>query len=242
MVLPCVVLAGGLGTRLRPFTDQLPKAMVPVAGRPFVDWQLEQLVEQGVRDVVLCIGYRGQVLREHVGDGRAYGLRVTYVDEGDHLRGTAGALRLAVDGGAVDDAFYVLYGDSYLDLDLAAVEAAWRHSGLPALMTVLCNEDRLEPSNAVVAGGRVVFYEKGATHRPPQMRWIDYGMSVLTAAVVRELVPPQIPVDLATVMARLSCTGRLAAFEVGQRFYEVGSPAGLQELEAHLAGRAAGHR
>src|SRR2546423_10740605 len=135
MNLQCVILAGGLGTRMRPETGTIPKALVSVHGAPFADWQLRHLAAQGVERVVYSIGYRGDMLRDHVGDGSGFGLQVTWVDEGSDLRGTGGALRLALDGGALDDAFFVLYGDSYLPVSMARVADAWRFGGVPALMT-----------------------------------------------------------------------------------------------------------
>lgn len=235
MALQCVILAGGLGTRMRPMTESIPKALIPVRGVPFVDWQLRHLARQGVRRVVFSIGYRGDMLRDHVGDGSGFGVEVTWVDEGSRLRGTAGALRLALDQGALDEAFSVLYGDSYLPVSMPAVERSWRRSGLPALMTVMRNENAWDSSNAVFAGGLVTLYDK---RRPAalreQLRWIDYGLSVLTRAVLGETVDSGRPDDLADLFHDLSRAGRLAGFEVDERFYEAGSPEGLRDLEAYL--------
>jgi NDP-sugar pyrophosphorylase family protein len=237
VTLPCVVLAGGLGTRLRPLTDGIPKALVPVLGRPFVEWQLDLLAGGGVAEVVFCIGYRGDMLRRHLGEGERWGLSVRWVDEGEDLRGTAGALRLACDEGALPPHFFVLYGDSYLPVELAEVERAWRRSGSQALMTVLRNDGRWDTSNAVYRDGRVVVYDKDrATARPEDLRWIDYGLSVLARDVVEAAVPSGTPADLADLLRDLSLSGRLAGLEVFQRFYEVGSASGLRDLEAHLAG------
>ena len=240
-MLPCVILAGGLGTRMRPLTEAIPKALVPVLGVPFVDWQLAHLAEQGVDRVLLCVGHLGDRLRAHVGDGDHLGLTVSYADEGPSLRGTAGALRLAMDGGVLPDEFLLLYGDSYLPVSLRDIVAAWRASRAPALMTVLRNDDRWDASNAVYENGRVVAYDKT---RPAatvaRMHWIDYGLSVLTRAVIAERVPPGTVSDLADVLRDLAAAGMLAGCEVSERFYEVGSPRGLAELEAHL--RATGAR
>lgn len=232
--MQCLVLAGGLGTRMARFTTDAPKALIPVLGRPFVEWQLEWLAGQGVADVVFSIGYRGAQLREVVGDGRRFGLGVRYVDEGQRLRGTAGAVRLALDRGVVDPAFFVLYGDSFLSVDMQAVWEAFSQRGVPALMTVFANHGQGDRSNVVFSDGRVARYDK---HAPPspEVAWIDYGLSVLSAAVVTELVPAGAVADLAEVYRRLSVDGRLGGFEVTERFYEVGSEEGLASLEAHLA-------
>jgi N-acetyl-alpha-D-muramate 1-phosphate uridylyltransferase len=232
-MLPCLVLAGGIGSRMRPLTDTIPKALVSVAGRPFVDIQLEGLAAQGVTDVVLSIGYRGALLREHVGNGARFGVTVRYVDEGDLRLGTGGAVRLAVDSGGVGEAFFVLYGDSYLSVDFTSVERAWRNSGHPALMTVLRNDNRWGPCNASYRAGQVTLYDKA---RPaPEMRWIDYGLLVLTSAVVREHIAADTATDLAGLLRTLSVQGDLAGLPVTRRFYEVGSPAGVQALERLLS-------
>jgi NDP-sugar pyrophosphorylase family protein len=237
MALQCVILAGGLGTRMRPHTEGVPKALLPVLGRPFADWQLGLLAGQGIERVVYCVGYRGDMLRHHVGDGSRFGLDVTWSDEGPTLLGTAGAIRLAIDRAAVDEAFLVLYGDSYLPISAGTVEEAWRSSGMPALMTVLRNEGRWDTSNCVYRDGRVVLYDKSRPEaRRDEMRWIDYGLSVLTRAAVVDRVPPGTVADLAGLQRDLSTSGELAGLEVQQRFYEAGSPAGLRDLEAYLSG------
>jgi NDP-sugar pyrophosphorylase family protein len=236
--MQCVILAGGLGTRMREVTDGQPKALIPVSGRPFIDHQLDLLAASGVQQVVLCIGFGGAAVQSHVADGAAFGVDVRYVDERDALRGTAGALRLALDQEVLAGTFGVLYGDSYLPIELQPVWDAFVASGLPALMTVFKNDDRWDRSNAVLAGGRVALYDKhGTDPSPAQRRWIDYGLSVLSAALIEERVPFGAVADLADLYHDLSLEGKLAGLEVEERFYEVGSPAGLAELEGYLAGK-----
>jgi len=234
----CVILAGGLGTRMWPVAKTVPKTLLPVAGRPFADWQLEWLAEAGVVSVVYCIGFLGEQVRDHVGDGAAYGITVAYVDEGEQLRGTAGALRLALDEGRLDDEFLVLYGDSWLQLDPAHVFAAARASGLPALMTVFRNDGHFDASNVVYADGLVTRYEKGlGDATPPGMRWIDYGLSVFSRDLVEQRVPAGDVADLAPLCSALAAERRLAGYPVTERFYEIGSPEGLAAAEALLRSR-----
>jgi NDP-sugar pyrophosphorylase family protein len=236
----CLILAGGLGTRMRTHNPTVPKAMLPVAGRPFVHWQLSWLADQGVDDAVLSIGHLGEQIRDFVRDGAAWHLTVTYVEEGDDLRGTGGAVRLAVDQGALGDSFFVLYGDSYLQVSLRDVQATFEAAGRPALMTVYENDGRWDASNAVCAGDVVTLYEKGCADPPPDMRFIDYGLSVLRADIVRELIPRQERHDLAGFFQTLSRQGRLGAFVATERFYEIGSPDGLADLDRVLTLGAAG--
>ena len=214
----------------------IPKALVPVLGEPFAFHQLRLLSSQGVRDVVYVVGHRAAQIRDAVGDGSEFGLGVSYVDEGDELHGTGGALRVALDRGALGEAFGVLYGDSYLPTELAPIWAAFAASGRPALMTVHRNEDRWDRSNAVLEDGLVVVYDKRPEARDPRMAWIDYGFSVLRRTVV-DGIPAGTTVDLAEIYGTLSARGELAGHEVAERFYEVGSPEGVADLERHLAGR-----
>lgn len=232
--MQCVILAGGLGTRMRPFTDERPKALIPVGGSPFAALQLSLLAKQGVTDVVYAIGHLGDQIVDFVGDGSRWNVSVRYSRETGELLGTGGALRLALDDGLLDDCFFVLYGDSYLPVDFAAVHQTFLAAGLPALMTVVENCDQWDGSNAVYADGRVTLYDKRRTARESPMRFIDYGLSVLTSGVVADLVPPGRPLDLSDVFHQLSVTGRLAGYLTDRRFYEVGSPQGLEDLELLL--------
>jgi MurNAc alpha-1-phosphate uridylyltransferase len=238
--MQCVILAGGLGTRMWPEAKTIPKALLPVAGKPFATWQLSWLSRSGIESVVYCLGYLGRQIREHVGSGASWGLTVRYVDEGDQLRGTAGALRLACDEGALADDFLVLYGDSWLQIDPAKVLLAARERPEPALMTVFRNEGHWDTSNVVLDGTRVARYAKGLAAAPPEMRWIDYGLLAFRREVISEQVPPGGPQDLAPLCTALADEGLLAALEADRRFYEIGSVAGRNELEAVLSAQVAG--
>jgi NDP-sugar pyrophosphorylase family protein len=235
--MQCVILAGGLGTRMQPLTNTIPKALVPVAGRPFVDHQLRWLASRGVREVVFCIGYRGEQLRDFVGDGAGWGLSVRYVDEGGELRGTGGALRLALDEGVLAEAFLLLNGDSYLPIDLPPIWQAFQQSGAPALMVVFRNENRWDASNAIYERGRIVLYDKRSAGRRPELQWIDYGLAALTRDLVDDRIERGATSDLAELFHQLSLEGELAGFEVTTRFYEVGSQEGLRELESYFSVR-----
>jgi NDP-sugar pyrophosphorylase family protein len=222
---------------MRRLTEVVPKALIPVLGRPFAERQMDWLAGQGVTDVVYSIGYRGDLIRAALGDGRRWGVAIRYVDEGNELRGTAGALRLAADQGVLDPAFFVLYGDSFLSVDLAAVGRAFVECGQPALMTVFRNAGQWDRSNVIFGDGRVALYDKGA---PPseELAFIDYGLSVLSLGTIKTCVPPEGVADLSEVFHILSLDGQLAGLEVTEPFYEIGSENGLRRLEAHLGGSA----
>lgn len=236
--MECLILAGGLGTRMRAVEPELPKALLPVAGRPFAHWQLSWLATQGV-DVVYSIGHKADQIRQYVGDGSPWGVSVRYVQEQeDGLLGTGGAVRLAVERAIVGEQFFVLYGDSYLQVDFKAVDMQFREASEVALMTVLRNDDQLDRSNVVFRDRQVLKYTKGCTDRPSDMQYIDYGLSEFKRDVIEACVPLTERYDLGTLFARLSSEGRLGGYEVHERFYEVGSPQGLRDLEALVIGKS----
>ena len=227
--LPVAILAGGLATRLRPITEKIPKVLVPIAGQPFLNHQLELLRHQGTTRVVLCLGHLGEMVREQFGDGSAHGVRLDYSFDGPVLLGTGGALKQALR--LLGEKFFVLYGDSYLPIPFAPVAESFERSGKLGLMTVYRNEGRYDTSNVVFADGAIQVYDKKT--RRPEMRHIDYGLSVFRAAALDEY-PPGTKFDLADLMQRLVARRQLAGFEVAERFYEIGSHEGLAELESLL--------
>jgi NDP-sugar pyrophosphorylase family protein len=234
MSLPTLaILAGGTATRLRPITETIPKSLVEVAGEPFLAHQLRLAHEQGFRRVVLLIGHLGDQIRAFAGDGARFGLEVSYVEDGPVRRGTGGAVRAALP--ALGPAFFVLYGDSYLDIDAEPVWRAFTQSGCPALMTALHNADRWDASNVELRDGMVVRHDKMARGEPG-VEWIDYGFSVFAAEALAGW-PAADPFDLSELTGALARRGALAGFEVTQRFYEIGKPEGLAETEAYLRSR-----
>ncbi|MCZ2207543.1 nucleotidyltransferase family protein [Cylindrospermopsis raciborskii] len=228
-MLPVVILAGGLATRLRPITEKIPKALVPVAGKPFIYHQLAYLGKQGVDRVVLCIGYLGQMIQDVVGNGAEFGLSVSYSPDGPVLLGTGGALKQAVH--LLDKSFFVLYGDSFLPINFSAVENSFLYSGKPALMTILHNGNRWDKSNVLFRNGRLEEYNKRSPR--PEMEFIDYGLGVLSRSVFEQYHGGH-PLDLADVYHSLSLEGNLFGYQVHERFYEIGSIPGLQETETYF--------
>lgn len=229
---PVALLAGGLATRLRPITEKIPKLLVEVAGEPFFSHQLRLLKKAGLTRIVLCVGHLGEKIVEQYGDGVKWGVQLEYSFDGEKLLGTGGALIRALP--KLGDAFYVLYGDSYLPLDYAAVGRAFLASGRLGLMTVYENRGAYEASNVWFEDGHLRLYSK--QEKLPQMHHVDYGLGVFRAAAFAGC-PRDAVVDLAAVQSDLSRRGELAGYEVAERFYEIGSPAGLQELDRRLRGK-----
>ena len=228
-MLPVAILAGGLATRMRPLTETIPKALLDIAGEPFICRQLTYLKRQGISKVVLCIGYLGEQIEAIVGDGSAFGLEVRYSPDGPKLLGTGGALRQALP--QLGEAFFVLYGDSFLPVEFAPVEASFYAQGKPALMTMLANQNRWDKSNVLVENGQLIEYNKKQPR--PEMAYIDYGLGIVSASLLRDYEEGA-AFDLAEIYQALSLKGALAGFEIFERFYEIGSFEGLKETAAYF--------
>ena len=231
-VFPVAILAGGLATRLRPVTEKIPKLLVEVAGEPFFNHQLRLLKKAGLTRVVLCVGHLGEMIVDRYGDGAKWGVSIDYSFDGPKLLGTGGALIRALP--KLGEAFYVLYGDSYLPVDYQAVGRAFLQSGKLGLMTVFENREAYDASNVWFQDGGIRAY--GKKDKVPQMRHIDYGLGLFRAGAFTGL-PRDAVVDLAAVQADLVRRGELAGFEMKERFYEIGSHAGLAELDRLLRDR-----
>jgi len=224
-----VILAGGLATRLGDLSANTPKSMIPVCGRPFIEHQISLVRAAGITDFVLCIGHFGNQIRDHLGTGEKLGVRITYSDEGEHLLGTGGALKKAAP--FLEDAFCLMWGDSFLMLDYAdIIETFWRRKS-KALMVVYRNENKGEKSNVALGRGKVLAYDKWyADHG---MKYIDNGLTVVSKQILDRL-PGDSVCDIERVFQELAQEGSLDAYETSHCFYEIGSVAGLRDLERFL--------
>lgn len=229
-----VILAGGLATRLRPITEEIPKSLIEVAGEPFICHQLEYLRKQGIQSVVLCIGFLGEMIQEVVGDGSRWDMHVSYSPDGPTLLGTGGALRQALP--LLGEHFFILYGDSYLPIDFSDVEKTYAASEKKGLMTILRNQNQWDKSNVEFDAGQIIEYNKTVIR--PQMHYIDYGLGLLQSAVL-QAYPARQSFDLSKVYNDLSLAGELAGYEVFERFYEIGSHQGIADTQAYLLEKTA---
>lgn len=223
------LLAGGLATRLHPITQQIPKSMVEVAGRPFIAHQLELCVRKGVRKVVVCSGYLAEQIEAYVGNGSQFAVKVEYSIDWPLLLGTGGALKKALP--LLGSEFFVMYGDSYLDIDFAPVYNAFVRSHKAALMTVYPNKNRWDTSNVEFFDGEIRNHDK--VNRTAKMQYIDYGLGLFRSEAFADW-PDDSPFDLAHVYAALVKHANVAGYEVSKRFYEIGTPAGLKETSEIL--------
>jgi NDP-sugar pyrophosphorylase family protein len=232
--IPVAVLAGGLATRLRPMTETVPKAMIEVAGKPFIDHQLDLLFQKGIRRVVICTGYLGELIQNHVGDGSIYGLKVQYSFDGKVLLGTGGAIRNALR--LLNKWFFVTYGDTLLDEDYCGLLRTQQMTGLPAVMALLHNQGQWDSSNAEICG-QLAIYRKSIPS--VEASYIDYGISLMQASQFKDY-SNRARFDLSEILETLAANGQLAAHEVKNRFYEIGTTEGLRETQQYLISRNKG--
>ena len=229
-MLPVVILAGGLATRMKPITEKIPKSLIEVNDKPFILHQLDYLKSQGIQNIVLCIGHLGHMIESLIGDGKALGLNIQYSLDGDKLLGTGGAIKKALPLLSKD--FFVLYGDSFLPIDYKDIEDAYVSSKKNALMTVIKNNNQWDKSNVEFASGTLIEYNK---HHPNErMHYIDYGLSILNQSIFDAYLENE-SFDLSDLYHKLSLHNHLAGFETFERFYEIGSQNGLKETENYLS-------
>lgn len=229
--LPVAILAGGMATRLQPITEKIPKLLVEVAGEPFFSHQLRLLKTAGLTRIVLCVGHLGEMIVRQFGNGAQWGVNIEYVFDGPVLLGTGGALIKALP--VLGPAFYVLYGDSFLPIDYRVVGRSFLASDKLGLMTVYSNHGRYDVSNVEFSNGEIKAYHK--RNPTPTMLHIDYGLGVFKAAAF-DGFSNHSPVDLATIQMALVASRQLAGYEMKERFYEIGSHAGLTELDTLIRG------
>lgn len=221
-----VILAGGLATRMMPLTSKLPKSMLQIKGRPFLEYQLELLKEYEIKDVLLCVGYKGELIKDHFGDGRKFGVNLAYSFDGDKLLGTAGALKKAYK--LLGENFFLMYGDSYLPYDYQKIEESFKRSNKLSLMVAYKNQNRFDKSNILISEGLIKLYDK--TLQGENLEYIDAGLSILKKEVLN-LVPDDEPYDLEELYRTLISEEEMSAYEVKQRFYQIGSFEGLEEFK-----------
>lgn len=223
-----VILAGGLATRLRPITEKIPKALIKINGIPFIDYQLNYLKKQGIINVVMCTGFLGEQIFKFVDNGSRYGLKVVYSNDGEKLLGTGGAIKNAAT--LLDDDFFILYGDSFLPIEFNPIYNKFKYNKLPALMTILENNNQWDKSNVIFDGKQINLYDK--KNYTDQMNYIDYGLSICKKDIFTKMTYNIF--DLAEVFTSLSKESQLDFYEVHQRFYEIGSSAGISEFKEYV--------
>jgi MurNAc alpha-1-phosphate uridylyltransferase len=228
-MLPLAILVGGYGTRLGSLTQKIPKCLIRINGRPFIDWQLDLLVKNGYLDFVFCASHKSEMIQEYLGDGSDRGITIKYSFDGEFQLGTGGAIINALP--KLGEVFGVIYGDSYLPINFLEVEQFFLNSKSQALMTVYKNQNQLDFSNVEFTQGKLIQYNK--TSRNENMHHIDYGITFFRETAFRKWVD-QAPFELSEVCSRLAKDSNLDGFEVFERFYEIGSPQGIEDFSRYL--------
>ena len=229
--IPVVILAGGLGTRMQDHFPNIPKAMIPVRGKAFLQWQLELLKQSGLTKVLLISGHLQDSIFNFLSKDPVPGLSIEHLYEGEQRRGTGGALRFAFDEGRLPQKFFLMYGDSYLPVNYAEIWRAFESTESDLMMTVFRNQNRFEKGNVDFQEGRILLYDKFERIRPAhELDFVDYGLSVFSKDCLVNLNSA----DLSDFYHSKSLQKQIAGFEVKQRFYEIGSPQGLKDFEQYL--------
>ncbi len=223
--MQAVILAGGEGTRLRPLTTNLPKSMIPIAGKPFLEYEIKLLERAGVVDLIICVGYKGEIIRSYFGDGGSLGVKIRYSDDGDMLLGTAGSLKKAE--AMLADYFFITYGDAYPIIDYHAAWNRFLSTGKIAMMVVLKNANKYGRSNTVVQNGLVTFYSKKQTVLG--MECIEFGVTLMNKQALG-MITCDYPIDLEELYRKIIYNNQMSALEVKQRIYDIGSPEGLRDF------------
>lgn len=229
MMPQMVILAGGMATRLYPVTKTIPKAMLDINGEPFIAHQLRLIKKKGISDVLICAGYLGEQIKDYVKEGQTFNLNVQYSFDGEKLLGTAGALRKAVH--YLADDFYIMYGDSYLDVDYEDIYRVYGESNKDGIMTIIENRNMWDKSNVLYEEGKIVLYDK--KQHNDKMHFVDYGLSILKNEEIRKLPENDIS-DLSEVFKKMVQEQRMAAYIETKRFYEIGSVAGIEETKQYI--------
>jgi len=226
-----VILAGGVASRLRPLTETIPKSMIMVSGKPFLEYQLNLIKDNGIENVVLCVGYRHEQIEEYFGDGSRFGVNITYSYEKEKLLGTGGALKNAEQ--YLEKDFFIMYGDAYLPINFKAVRKYFLNQNTTACMVVYRNESKYDKSNVIFNNNKVITYDK--KKYLPEMEYIDYGLSIVSKKVL-DFLPAGVFIDLADFFYDLAVQGNLSGYEVNARFYEIGSFGGIKDFKKYIAG------
>ncbi len=223
-----VILAGGLGTRLRPITQTVPKPMVPVGGRPFLQYIIEHLADQRFKRLLLLLGHLGEQIQEYFLDGGEYGVSIRYSREQLPL-GTAGAVRHALDH--LEPEFVLLYGDSFLPVDYRAVVEAFRAQPCEGLVVGYDNahsDTGVKHNLSADDAGRVLRYDKSGTD--PDLKYVEAGVLCFRRDVFRDLPAGQVVSLEQDLYPKLIARGQLRAFITEQRFFDIGTPDRLAEF------------
>jgi len=219
------IICGGLATRLGELSKTIPKSMILVAGKPFLEYQIENIKRHGIKDIVLCVGHLSEKIQSYFKDGSEFGVNIKYSYDGDKLLGPIGAIKNAEK--MLKDEFFIMYGDSYISVDFQKVFSYYKENKKLALMVVFQNKDKYDKSNLKVNNNLVI------SHGEKDADYIDYGTSILNKKTLDFLEEDKFysTGDFFKILIRKQ---ELLAYEAKRRFYHIGNPEALEEIREHI--------
>lgn len=220
-----IILCGGLATRLGDLSKNSPKSMIKINNKPFLEYQIEILKKNSIKDIVLCVGYLAEKIKSYFGNGKKLGVNIRYSYDGDKPLGPIGALKNAEP--ILDDVFFIMYGDSYLTVDYKKVHRFFMKQDKLGLMVVYKNYDKYDKSNIAIKDDLVVGY--GKNNSTDDMIYIDYGTSILCKKAL-DIVPKDKMYSTGEFFSELIKKRELLCFEAKKRFYHIGTPESLEEF------------
>lgn len=223
-----VILAGGLASRLNNITKTIPKSLIKINGKSFVEYQLDYLKSQNIIDVIFCVGHLSDQIENFLGDGSKFGMNIKFSNDGPNLLGTGGAIKNAIK--YLDDDFFVIYGDSFLPINFNNVLRRFRFQKSIAMMTILKNKNSWDKSNVVFKNNQICLYDK--SNFINEMQYIDYGLTVYKKIIFENI--DESVFDLSQILNKLSLKGDLDYYKVNSRFYEIGSISGIKDFNNYV--------
>jgi len=222
-------MAGGLATRLRPLTEDTPKSLILIEGKPFLQYQIELLNRNGIKEIVLCLGYMGNKIEDYFGNGNRFGVKIKYSYE-DNLLGTGGALKLVEPH--LDEHFFLIWGDSYVRLDYQEMYAFHIKNDrkFEVTMAIFYNIRNYDKSNIAYEHGKIKKYEK---HSKDVLKYIDAGIMVINKELL-ERIPVSRVFQIEEIFSQLAKQEKIQPFLIKKRYYEIGSIKGLNQFKKFI--------
>jgi len=230
-MLPIAILAGGLATRIKPISDSIPKSLIVINKKPFLEWQLQLLEKNKCKLVVICVSHKSEMIKNFIQNRAKSNLNIYLSFDGTKQLGTGGALVKAKE--LLGTAFMVLYGDSYLPVNYEKISNHFVESNKLGLLTIMKNELNLEPSNVVYKNGYVQKYDKNIFSEA--MHYIDFGLSAFKLEAF-DGYPVNETMDLSLIHSGLATRHELLGYKVNRRYFEVGSFQGIQDFQKFSKG------
>jgi NDP-sugar pyrophosphorylase family protein len=220
-----VIICGGLATRLGNLSKNIPKSMLDIQGKPFLEYQIEYLKKHSIKDIILCVGYLSETIEKYFGNGKKFGVNIKYSYDGEKLLGPMGAVKNAES--KLDDIFFIMYGDSYISVDFQKVHSYFLKHNKLGLMVVYKNCNKYDNSNLSVRDNLVIGHKvSGITE---DINYIDYGTSLLRKKSLA-LIPEDSFCSTEQFFIKLINKKELLAYEANKRFYHIGTPESLEEF------------